>query len=64
MPGNYIKALIGAGQHETLVAFCKKIIVEIRENPPKIDRSSSQFFIALSIGYFELRKYPEALQAL
>ncbi|WP_298019935.1 hypothetical protein [uncultured Dysosmobacter sp.] len=64
MPGNYTKALIGARQYETLVSFCKKMIAEIGENSPKIDRSSSLFFIALSIGYFELGKYQEAIQAL
>ena len=64
MPGNYTTALIGAKQYETLVSFCSETIEEIRQSSIKIDRSSSKFFIALSIGYFELKKYPEALQAL
>ncbi len=64
MPGNYVTALIGARQYETLVSFCLETIEEIRQNSIKIDRSSSNFYIALSIGYFELKKYNEALQAL
>ncbi len=64
MPGNYVTALIGARQYETLVSFCLETIEEIRQNSIKIDRSSSNFYIALSIGYFELKKYHEALQAL
>lgn len=64
MPGNYVTALIGAKQYETLVPFCLKTIEEIQQSSPKIDRSSSKFFIALSIGYFELQKFPEALQAI
>ena len=64
MPGNYIIALIGTRQYETLVTFCLEMIEEIRQNSIKIDRSSSKLFIALSIGYFELKKFPEALQAI
>ncbi len=64
MPGNYVTALIGARQYETLVSFCLETMEEIRQNSIKIDRSSSNFYIALSIGYFELKKYHEALQAL
>lgn len=64
MPGNYVLALIGAKQYETLVTFCLDTIEEIRQNSIKIDRSSSNFYIALSIGYFGIKKFPEALQAL
>jgi len=64
MPGNYVMALIGARQYETLVSFCLETITEIRQSSIKIDRSSSKIFVALSIGYFELKKYHEALQAL
>ena len=64
MPGNYAIALIGAKQYESLVSFCLETIEEIRQNSTKIDRSSSNFFVALSIGYFEQKKFPEALQAL
>ena len=64
MPGNYVLALIGARQYETLVSFCLNMIEEIRQTSVKIDRSSSQFFIALSIGYLGIKKFPEALQAL
>ena len=49
MPGNYVKALIGARRYETLVFFCLETMEEIRKNSVKIDRSSSTFFIALSI---------------
>ena len=38
--------------------------MEIRQSSVRTDRSSSKYFIALSIGYFELKKFPEALQAL
>ena len=64
MPGNYVIALLGAGRYELLVSECRKTSEEIRQNSPEIDRSSSRFFIALSIGYFALGQYPEALQAL
>ena len=64
MPGNYVTALIGARLYETLVAFCLETIEEIRQNSCKTDKSSSKFFVALSIGYFELQKFPEALQAI
>lgn len=64
VPGNYVTALIGARQYERLVSFCLETIEEIRKSSVKIDRSSSKFFVALSIGYFELKKFPEALQAI
>lgn len=64
MPGNYVTALIGTRQYETLVSFCLKMIEETRQNSIKIDRSSSKFFIALSIGYFELNNFSQAIQAL
>ncbi|MDE7397916.1 MAG: hypothetical protein K2N06_00155 [Oscillospiraceae bacterium] len=64
MPGNYVIALIGARQYETLVSFCLETIEKIQQNSTKIDRSSSKFFVALSIGYFELKKFSEALQAI
>ncbi len=64
MPGNYVMALIGARQYKSLISFCLETIAEIRKSSIKIDRSSSNFFIALSIGYFQLKKYSEALQAL
>lgn len=64
MPGNYVTALMGARQYETLVSFCLKTIEGERQNSAKRDRSSSKIHIALSIGYFELKKFPEALQAI
>ncbi len=64
MPGNYIAALIGARQYEALVEFCLESIEEIRQTSVKIDRSTSNYFIGLSIGYFELKKFSEALQAI
>lgn len=57
-------ALIGARQYETLISFCLSMNEEIQKNSPKIDRSSSVYYIALSIGYFELQKYEKAVQSL
>lgn len=64
MPGNFITALLGAKRYETLVSFCRDSIEKIRAKSGKIDRSSSNYFIGMSIGYFELKKYPDALKAL
>ena len=64
IPGNYIIALIGARQYETLISFCLSMNEEVQKSSQKIDRSSSMYYIALSIGYFELQKYENAIQAL
>lgn len=62
MPGNYAVALLGAGRYEEAADFCRRQIEADRSGVR--DRSSSDFFIALSIARLALGQGAEAVEAL
>lgn len=62
MPGNYAIALLGAGRYEAAVDFCRGQIE--RDRSGVRDRSSSAFFIAMSIAHLALGQGAEAAAAL
>lgn len=60
MPGNYMRALLGAKKIEQLIEFCQN---EVKRRE-QIDRTTTDFYIGLSIGYFLQNNFDKAGKAL